>query len=81
MEENMVGSELRLATLKYLLCKINLYEELILHHGYEKLGKCKNKKRFDGLRNSINGEVSQILNELKLKVSIIQEKIFYGESL
>lgn len=61
----MVGSELRLATLKYLLWRINWYEKLILDHGYEKLGTCKKKKRFNDLRNSINGEVSQILNELK----------------
>jgi hypothetical protein len=66
MEKNMVGSELRLATLKYLLCRVNLYEKLILHNVYEKLGTGKNKKRFYGLRNSINGEVSQILRGLQL---------------
>jgi len=64
MEENMVGSELRLATLKYLLCRIKFYKELIRDHGYEKLGTCKNKERLDGLCNSIKGEVNQI-NELK----------------
>ncbi|MEG3955734.1 hypothetical protein [Microcoleus sp. herbarium2] len=61
----MVGSELRLATLKHLLCRIKLYKKLIRDHGYEKLGTSKNKKRLDGLCNSIKGEVSQILNELK----------------
>ena len=59
----MVGSELRLATLKYLLCRIKFYKELIRDHGYEKLGTCKNKERLDGLCNSIKGEVDQI-NEL-----------------
>lgn len=77
----MVGSELRLATFKYLLCKINLYEQSILHHGYEKLGTGKNKKRFDDLRNSINGEVSQILNELKTEGVDPPREDFLWESL
>ncbi|MEG4226226.1 hypothetical protein QUA35_08715 [Microcoleus sp. N9_B2] len=76
----MVGSELRLATFKSLLCKINLYEKSILHNGYEKLGTCKNKKRLDGLRNSINGEVSQILNELKTEgIDHPREDFLWGE--
>lgn len=77
----MVGSELRLATLKYLLCRINSYEKLILHNGYEKLGTGKNKKRFDGLRNSINGEVSQILKDLKTEgVDHPREDFLWGEA-
>jgi len=76
----MVGSELRLATLKGLLCRINFYEKLILHHGYEKLGTCKNKERLDGLCNSIKGEVNQILNELKTEgVDHPREDFLWGE--
>jgi hypothetical protein len=82
MEENMVGSELRLATLKYLLCRIKFYKKLIRDHGYEKLGTCKNKKRFDNLRNSINGEVSQILKELKTEgVDHPREDFSWGETI
>ena len=76
----MVGSELRLATLKYLLCRIKFYKKLIRDHGYEKLGTCKNKERLDGLCNSIKGEVSQILNELKTEgVDHPREDFLWGE--
>lgn len=77
----MVGSELRLATLKYLLCRIDLYEKLIRDHGYEKLGTSKNEERFEGLRNSINGEVSQILNELKTEGVDHPEYFSWGEAI
>ncbi|MEG4343798.1 hypothetical protein QUB70_10980 [Microcoleus sp. A003_D6] len=75
----MVGSELRLATLKYLLCRIKFYKKLIRDHGYEKLDTYKNKERLDGLCNSIKGEVNQI-NELKTEgVDHPREDFLWGE--
>lgn len=78
----MVGSELRLATLKHLLSRIKFYKKLIRDHGYEKLGTSKNKERLDGLCNSIKGEISQILNELKTEVvDPPREDFSWGETI
>jgi hypothetical protein len=61
----MAELELRLTALKHLLFRIKLYEKLICDKGYEKLSTRKYKKNFNSLRNSIEFEVSQILESLK----------------
>lgn len=61
----MAELEQRLATLKHLLFRTDLYEKLICDKGYEKLGTRKYRNNFNSLRNSIEFEISQILESLK----------------
>lgn len=76
----MAGLELRLTTLKHLLFKIDLYEKLIFNKGYEKLSTRKYKNNFKSLRNSIEFEVSQILESLKAEgIELPRENFSIGE--
>lgn len=77
----MVKFELKLGVCRHLLSKINSYEKLISDKGYERLDTSNYyKKWFTPLRNSIEGEIKQILESLKAEGIDNPEKTFsYGE--
>jgi hypothetical protein len=76
----MVQSKLRLTTLKHLLFKIDLYEQLIQEKGYKNLNTRKYRKRLQGLRNSIEFEISQIQESIETEEIKAPEKDFsFGE--
>lgn len=61
----MVPLELKLATLKHVLFKINLYEKMIHDKDYKKLDTLKYRNTLQGLRNPIEFEINQIEEALK----------------
>lgn len=78
----MVEFKLKLAACQRLLSKINNYQEFICDKGYERLSTSNYyKKWFTFLRNSIEGEIEQILESLKAKGIDNLEKTFSFEEV
>jgi hypothetical protein len=76
----MVELDLKLASLKHLLFRIDLYEKLIFDKGYKKFCTRNYRNRFKSLRNSIESEISQIQESLETAgVESPKEDFSFGE--
>ncbi len=77
----MVKFELKLAALQHLLSKVNSYEKVISDKDYERLSTSNYyQKWFTLLRNSIEGDIEQILESLKAEgIDNPNKTFFYGE--
>ena len=76
----MGNLELKLDSLKHLLCKTNLYNKLIHNKNYTNINTKKYKENFNSLRNSIKGEIYQTEELLRAKgVHNPRENFSYAE--
>ncbi len=75
----MDNLELRLASLKHLLFKTNLYQKLIHNKNYKNLNTKKYKESLKSLCNSIEGEIHEALELLKTEGVNQQENFLYVE--